>query len=966
MVRLHFTPDAPQPSRLYFNNEEQIGVCLNILLDQAENTPLIIRCPEPQIAEDVALHLAGLLPSLVGQEIFLFWHTIHSGEALGHIGLAFKNHFLDLFATSSIREITAEERNVLGFSRPELNGRSVKNYYREEFQALVSKLGRSAHIFIIDGRAAEDLPILEQSFQFIQYLLATPTRSPKFAMLIVDPGTRFNRGHLVDLSVPSNWFMEVYQKAVNQHHANRLGPAPSRASVSSQDATIDDDLRHAVQTLALLNCTARRHVLQYIKSNLPSKDTCLQYGVESGLVQPTISGGVRLTRPGHRSFQEDLRANPKEPQGGFMTIVPNSAKVLSFQTLHELIPYEVNIDVLEKSLERQLNLLEGFSDALTALRRGSANWKQQFKQLEGFSRTAPDLYTPETESQSRVLIRYLSQLLLLDLLPDQSQPFELLESITYGFADYLGFNEATDSKRYEASRWITNLGYVFDSRLGPQGISVGEQPAEDYRNQLYQSAANYLADVQPRKAQQRAFVKYTRAWQLWDSGNHDAAIHLFWDSAFEIFLSSQSLENLVEELSLRQMAYEFAIIALGLRPNHSLSNEQVSLVLRFVRECGVIHDIQEIQQIFQRRRPSIVRPLPAPQAEDCLVVSCISDFHVASLVASQLIHKFGRSTKLILTPKQWDSASTEAEKGEALTQFLRNLPRATLAILIGAPDTSGGIGALVSAIDSDLLQLYQMNIADHYSTVSEMPIGEQIYFTLSGCGLGANHQAWYQLLDNQKTQLQGETKMDFWWISLLAKPFFDVTRDRVYASLLTSISKRVTQKLRPENSDEDSTLQQDVQETVEKMAARVRDANNVQSDLLPEDAPSGIVLAAVRELRPSTLSQVLHETTLALQADGLELEELYQLIQIARDFTFQLTTERGQQLTTTTEKRLFEYLEAFREFERRIAAQQASWRTRRRYDEDIISRLELDFIHSVGNLQRLIEDRIPAVSNRPS
>lgn len=777
--------DVPVYSGLYYNNDRPIAAALSHLIKKEHQaTMLTISTVSPSVADGALVHLTSMLAEMRASSVDVFWYAAYPNSTFCDFGRALRRFLLELWKRSDMEILGAREFVALSF---EVGGSpSPDEYFEKNLQALSTRLWESEILIILDLQELEAEEGRQSLCRLAQRFLNAASRKWRGGIAII-------KGDAEDAALhfrsPEAEIAGIIQASRSGQEA---GTDPSPNSDLLSEAT------SLIHPLIVLNQPVQREVLDYVVHHAPRAEADILALLERDMLWRLGNGRIRLSPSGIARYKTWDGTAPSP----FLDTIPNGAKVLSFQGAGQLGRQFSSLAEIEKVARDSTVVVDCFATAVAQKFHGDdASSSLQLLSEAISSKTL--LVAGDTNTRS--LLLYASQMLLTAYERFGREFFGLLERLTYGYADFIqSAYGSADPKNYEASRWVTNLGYVYDEL----GKIPGHHLLAD-RNAIYACSATYLSNLAPSDPKDWAEIRYSEAWQLHDSGRLAASVEILEAAARKLVDHHRALIPANQLLAF--MAQELYVIALALKPDRELSLSMAACLNDMLQGYGSRLEIEGVRQAFLAGE--VVIEAPAGTTPDVVVIASYFDLHTSMLIAQALRRTYRRVPKIVLVPGQ--------ETASLGTAGLEPYIDGELALVIGAPDTPGPIGDFVSQRDSELVRLYQLRLLDNFGAAIEAPGADGRIYFLSACGLAGNFYAWHAFVERHGAAITLErSPMEFVLIKeLLLIPLATALETRVFNAVTDCLLAKLRGRQRDDASGALQRLRQSKPEQREQMIA---------------------------------------------------------------------------------------------------------------------------------------------------
>lgn len=843
--------DIPVYSGLYYNNDRPIAAALaHLIKKEHQSKMLYISTTSPCVADGALVHLSSMLAEMRASHIDIFWYSAYPDSTFRDVGLALRRFLLDLWKRSDIRILGEREFTALSF---EVGGcQAPDDYFERNLQALSTRLWESEILVILDLQELAADQDRRPLCHLAQRFLNATSRKWRGGIAMVKGGADAAALHFTSPEPGIAGIIETSRSGQGTGPDNGSGP-----DLMSEATSL-------IHPLIVLNQPAQRQVLDYIVRHAPGAQADLLALLEREMLWRLGNGRVRLSPAAIARYKmwNGAVASP------FRDTIPNGAKILSFQGPERLCRQFSSLAEIEKAAHDSTVAVDCFATAV-AQRIGGDDPSSSLGLLTEAIASGALLAAGDVNARS--LLLYASQMLLTAYGSFGSEFFSLLEKLTYGYADFVqSVHGNAHPKNYEASRWLTNLGYIYDELRKTHGHHLKAD-----RSAIYSCSATYLSNLAPNDPKEWAEVRYSEAWQLHDSGRVALAIEIFEGAAQR--LQDQHHALIPANRLLEFMAQEFYVISLALMPDRALSPAMSAYLDEMLVSYGSRLQLDAIQRAFLSG--DLVIEAPAVTSPDVVIIASYFDLHTSLMAAQALRRTYRHAPKIVLAPGRPSAALGKS----GLEPYIEG----NLVLIIGAPDTPGPVGDLVSTRDSELVRLYQMRLLDNFGAAIEAP-GEngRVHF-LSACGLAGNLYAWNAFVERHGATITLErSPMEFVLIKeLLLIPLATALETRVF----NAVADRLVSKLRGKQRDEASGALQ-----------RLHQAKPDQHEQLIAglDGDTQATLAAITS--NTALVDALSDAMANLRLGTLDLNELLSI----SEFAYRLATKvQEKTLPASSEER---------------------------------------------------------------
>lgn len=675
-MRPNYWGDVPINRGLYYNNDQQIGQVLHRLIKR-KNGPNVmsVRSDSQSVTDGAIMHLSTMLAEFFDVQTEVFWFIGYPNSGFRDLGISLRKFLLQLWQKQDIRIIGEKEFSALSYELT--SGSNPQEYFKLNLAALASRIPNLSILLVVD---------LQQT---------SNTAYSEIRTLIDDfvewTGKKEWTGAIIVSSSNSPADSDVKFTAPTDEISNLLDSYRTLGKPTEKSIFTDSDIADAarlIHPLILLGQPAQRSVLDYVIAHYPQVQNDVTQLIERDALWQLNGDAVRVSPRSIAYHAEQFSVDKRSAIGD---TIPNGAKILAFQGADRLVPQLTGLNEIDAMSIEATRLVDLFALAVGQKKEGNVSFKDTTRQLISSIESQDHKHHFFCGDHSRSIICYASQMLLTQANKFGWDFFSLLESLTYAHADSLRLSiNVTTSSVFEASRWVTNLGFVYDQICNglPRAATISSA-------KIYGNAASYLLNLNPKDKREWANVRYAEAWHLKDAGDITQSTKMFLATAEEIIRFTNSTKFFDEAFNV--IAAELIVAALVISPETLLSESTANFLTQTLENYGATLRLDEIISGIANERvledePGVLNGLPA----DFVIISCYFDLHIALLAAKGLRGQFQRLPKVVLLPDN---------KKINVAAYIDQ----TDAIVIGAPDTPG-LSDFISSYDTELVRLYSLKL----------------------------------------------------------------------------------------------------------------------------------------------------------------------------------------------------------------------------------------------------------------
>lgn len=771
---------VPVTDGVYVNSETQIGLCLRLLGCADRSQIIFVKCADTNLSTRFVLHLAAIVPHVTQRNHILHWHTSYDPADFPAYGQSLQ----DLFVESLLEPCVGQHLDsgkLLCFDIG-VSG-SVEKYVDMNLLPLLSRPNGDRFLLVLEMKkvAPEGRGALELVRQLVR-------KAPSGIVSLIVLGDERPRG-ISDLNevvldprlgslIPGHGAAPVVR-----HH----GSGPRRRLVVPGTSNVV----HILHPLIALNQSAQETVVDYLRQH-PSCAVEVEELISDSLLQRFHDGTIGVTDRGI-----DLASEYTPPLGIYADVVPNGAKVLSFQPPAVLVRQESSLENLITQVEDNRILLDCFVRLIGGHFSRSDNIAATEVEINRVLKGARAAFSAKNKEHTRRLLAYFSQLLIQPKFEMGVEHFRLMEALTHGFCSFLvsgGAGTAID--HYEAARWVKNLADVFE-KVGAHRASL---PADNAKiRSLYRDGAEYIRNLSSDDLRLQANARYTAGWHTESAGDPAGAQDIFFAGAAELRRFGRAVGDGGYPLDYHW--WEMLFLGLAASPCWELPSAQAEILEEFIAANGILLTLGEINAALWSA-PGETSPLPilrhSVRTTACIYF-CKWDFYAALMIGSMLLFNFSVRPRFILVGRDEDM------------QAGLGIP-ASVHLVLGAPD-SPGVGGFINSVAPELERIYQLNCTRQFHYPVELARDGRRIVILAACGLGGIIDAWARYLERAEP-FGGDRKL---LQELLANTFISTILQGCVGGVTSAFTEGVSQRLWPGSQSKE--MQNRLREVVEQLVS---------------------------------------------------------------------------------------------------------------------------------------------------
>lgn len=866
-MRPNYWGDVPINRGLYYNNDQQIGQVLHRLIKSKKNPNVIsVRSDSQSVTDGAIMHLSTMLAEFFDIQTEVFWFIGYPNSGFRDLGISLRRFLLQLWQKQDIRIIGEKEFSALSYELT--SGSNPHEYFKLNLAALASRIPNLSILLVVDLQQTSNTAYNEIRTLIGDFVEWTSKKEWTGAIIISSSNSPADSD--VKFTAPTD-------EISNLLNSYRTQGEPTEKSIFA-DGDIADAAR-LIHPLILLGQPAQRTVLDYVIAHYPqAQDDVRTLLIKKDALWQLNGDAVRVSP---RSIAYHAAQFSADRWSAIGDTIPNGAKILAFQGVDRLITQLTGLNEIDAMDIEATRLVDLFALAVAQKRQGGFSFKDTTRQLISNLKSQDYKHHFFRGDHSKSIICYASQMLITQADQFGEDFFSLLESLTYAHADSLRLssNESISSV-YEASRWVTNLGFVYNHicRNLPRAIPTksGTKSAK-----IYGKAASYLLNLNPKDKREWANIRYDEAWHLKDAGDIARSTEIFLATAEDIIRLINS--TVMTDETFKVIATELTVHALVISPKKLLSEITANFLTQTLDDYGSTLQLDKIISGITNEQVLVDEPgVLNGLAADFVIVSGHVDMHIALLVAKGLRRLFHRITKVVLLP---DNRKIN------VTDYIDQMD----AIVIGGPDTPG-LNSFVTSYDAELARLYSIKILGDFAiSTNSSPLYPKLH-VLSSDGLIGNYEAWGMFLDRQQSKITKPERcpMDQIIFEFLIRPLISAAEGRVFNEFINAIGRRLKRKK---------------VETIEALESFKGVNDDRAKDVLAHiDVDVKTVL--MEASTPAALADTLDEVMQTLRSVELSPQQLLAIASLAYDMS--VNAHRNTVTGSTEEIKLSRYVQGFR------------------------------------------------------
>jgi hypothetical protein len=859
-----------------YNNDYQVGKLLNRvtrLKSQGRRLGLVYHEFTGRllkIKQQFILRLSRILSGVFNQEeVHLAWITLKEGSHIVDFHQQLSSTVFDIWLSN---EDTKEHKHLSELLSVNSTSESSLKYINNDFLPVLSRIEHSKTLLF-----AFDLQ-LDNDDEFYEYIAEFQNHLSKYVLernifFFVLRKNTSDSARLIYLDSPKTQDQRFFQSKKNHKK-------------DSVHRGIEKNITW-LKPLSMLSHPANNEMIEFIASHYDSLDANLRELNKINVIEFLKDSGVSINNSFDKIINStknivDLKHEHLMLMGLSGTGLDNKYRLAEFAKIHT--SNKSNWDSLDSYFQ---------SHGSTALGYGIINEKQLCEwHIDSILEASEEDGFMKNPMQVRSMMDYTGQILLSsqrELSDSNKKHFiKLLESVSDRYSLYIRNQpELNSGILLEASRYHYKVGHVYDRLFNKKRYHV----IDNNRIKSYESAAAVL--VMPSVEDKLyASIAYRKGTSLNKVNKVIAHKHYV--------TTSNALYNLIKQRESGgfgsishsyQAAEELAIYAIksGIEKNKNALDRKVgNIVDNLLYRTGAQISKHEFYSLVMNASTlgfrNIQMHISDPSNE--IDIFCNkSDFHNALIISNDIFSETYQVPTIRIVNESLGASYVHTE-----TSF---------KILIGAPDTSDGIGEIVVGLDSILDQTYHIRMNIDFGEPVFIDKDGQKTLILSGSGINGILKAWsksYLKFKNylyQKETLMEELIIGKLLLAMLKRMGHKIT-DLLFKKAATKLSKK----------EETS-----IDELIEKINSSEGHINKGEVKVILEDLPpfsKNRILSSFQEEKKSIgiiLDGIIHDLDIDIEAE--------QLLYYAKTLWLFVNDVDKSKLTINQSKTLNEYIKGF-------------------------------------------------------
>lgn len=743
MSRLRFFGEAPIHKHVDLGYENDIADLIAYLRNKNDNIELFSSSvSEKIIAEKIILASSGIFSSLDSQEVAVLWLSINNSDT--SLSLLKRVFYMlsELWWDESTDNSTQDEFNLLTFDIE--NTTSPDNFYVDHIRPMLSKLYGINILLVLDESDLREGVVQKLNFDNIVQKMMRLAGANKILATIIS------------------------------HSKREISITPSKEKIYIKSLVDNSDaISRIARSLMTLNGVALNKVVDYLKMHIPEGDRKIDELIEDNLLRWLKNGAIKSTAEFKSIIEKSGICGLVSKESVYMDIVPNAGRIISYYSPENLLKPETSLnDIIEHTHKYNdiVGAVGGWLGFINKNDHSSAKMNYDFlKSEEGIN----NLICESNVVYIKYLLTYLSQMCISNKYSSLwNDIFPLLHQMTMNYADYVQIKTYNYDHIYNISRWITNIGYVYD-HSAPKSKRFNLNSRD--RKKLFGKAASVLYNATPRNVSETFDKYYALGWQLFDSGAPGLAREEFLNGAIAI---SRSTADNPEKNDFIDRLTCFAAATSSNRIESNLSTDKVAFFKKSIAgvhfKFGWTTTCEELTSLLSGvsgnySRFNRIPPWPNAAPD---IICCRWDILPAVFIRASLFKRY-----------QIVCAIKIVSSKEDLELWLEKKVTSD-CILVGDPATPDGVGSFLAEKDSSLTRLYQSQNRQHFSNYSFINYEKFKVVVIGGYGGKGIYGSWRRFSNYSPAHFKPKSEV-----------MMDIDSSNLMMTLLSSSSKRVGEKI---------------------------------------------------------------------------------------------------------------------------------------------------------------------------
>lgn len=680
-------------------------------------------------------------------------------------------------------------------------GLPYNSIFSRHFQIGITHLSQRLSVLVIDVSGINQIAwqLLSDHFSLLKLIVFGNYRADFRVIVISQPSAHRSSESIkplvVEFEPPKDPFASSLISSFSQLHQTR----PSKSQmVGTELADPIYKVEELMWPLITLNSGAEREAINYLRNKI-GKDIDDPFWplIKKGIVTQLREGGLAVSSKMLANSTLSLNSLSEN------STTANVTRIIGFQPLEQLLPNKKGLHAIERLEASQDFLVEALAETVGFYVGNNATGAHAV--LDMLINSDIALHISEINAvRSKIVINYLSQMILSEDEIENPLFFKTLEHITAGYCNHITSTcHAGPEQAHEAARMQYNLYFIMDhvSYRRPKLFSSAkpENSLLDRRVGAAKQAAKYQHDKIPTDNRIEMKHRLHQGWYEFDSGRLSKAADIFLNIAEQSWVIASQDERLIMDSNsvFRIWHYDALSLAIAIEPN-LLENKEISFkVNALLQRYGGFKNVSSLCLFLQKKevnlQPRYLEIETPRSTSKAKVYYTIYDLFSALFVADSLFFSMGIIPELVFV--------TDKEK---IKKHLKE--KCCVHVFIGSPDSPGEMGQIIGLLDPDLTQTYQSRLYSDFAMPFRAIIDGQIVIVTLASGLGAIPDSWTKAMASryQFPELAQKMEDSMMELTILTSTLSHILKklgERATNSLIDKISNAISKRSSFDNEE---------------------------------------------------------------------------------------------------------------------------------------------------------------------
>lgn len=673
-------------------------------------------------------------------------------------------------------------------------GQSHRYIFDRHFQIGITHLSQRLCVLIIDVSAINQIAwqLLYEHFSLLRLIVFGNYRADFRVIVISQPSAHRSpqsiKPLIVEFEPPKDPSAPSLISNFSQLHPIQPPKSQMRGGELANPTYKIEEL---MWPLITLNSGAEREAINYLRNKI-GKDL-------NDPFWPLIRKGVvKQLREGGLAVSSEILAKSTLSLNSFSEnqTTANVIRIIGFQPLEQLLPRKKGLHAIDRLEASQDFLVEALAETIGFYVSNDANGANAI--LDMLINSDIALHISEINAvRSKIVINYLSQMILSEDEIENPLFFKTLEHVIAGYCNHITSTcHAGPEQAHEAARMQYNLYFIMDHVSSRRPMLFSSAKPENIllerRVSTAKQAAKYQGGKIPHDSRLEMKHRLHQGWYEFDSGRPSKASEIFLNIAEQSWVIASQDERLIMDSNsvFRIWHYDALVLAIAIEPR-LLENQEVAFKAnKFLQRYGGFKNVSSLRLFLQKKEVGlqpIYLEIETPRSmSKAKVYYTIYDLFSALFVADSLFFSMGIIPELVFVTDR-----------EEIKRHLKD--KRWLHVFIGSPDSPGEMGQIIGSLDPDLIQTYQSCLFSDFAMPFRAIIYGQIVVVTLASGLGAIPDSWTKAMASQYQfpELAQRMEDSLMELTILTSTLSHVLKklgERATNSLIDKISEAISKR----------------------------------------------------------------------------------------------------------------------------------------------------------------------------